>query len=325
VLLCKKSIKITRKLAKLFETHCVMEEHNFDHLLNFRDVGSTINSYTNRKSLQPGIFYRSARPDETSTADRAHLTQILGIKTIIDLRSKTEHINASKKHAPLDAPPSSGAAIIPQTNEYISSSLQVPGINHIQINLNGGAFERALLWQLKYTSLARLLFLMACGYREDAIGILGREVMQQRGLIGLGIDTLEYSASEIKDILNVLSDRSNYPVLVHCTQGKDRTGLIVLIVLMLCGVDHDAISHDYMSSAARLWPEKEERLKEILRIGLSEDFAGCPDDFVKEVTRYTQDKYGGMEKYLSAIGVDDKVPNRVRRVIMQDGAAGLVK
>jgi protein-tyrosine phosphatase len=80
-----------------------------------------------------------------------------------------------------------------------------------------------------------------------------------------------------------------------------------------------------MTSAAKLWPEKEERLKEILRIGLSEDFAGCPDDFVKEVTRYTQDKYGGIEKYLSAIGVDDKVPNRVRRVIMQDGAAELVK
>jgi len=302
-----------------------MEEHNFDHLLNFRDVGSTINSYTNRKSLEPGRFYRSARPDETSTADRAHLTQVLGIKTIIDLRSKTEHINATKKHAPFDAPPVLGSAIIPQTNEYAGSPLQIPGINHMQINLNGGAFERALLWQLKYTSLARLLFLMACGYREDAISILGREVMLPRGLIGLGIDTLEYSATEIRDILNVLSARSNYPVLVHCTQGKDRTGLVILIVLMLCGVDHDAISHDYMTSEERLWPEKEERLKEILRIGLSEDFAGCPEDFVKEVTRYTQDKYGGIEKYLSEIGVDEKVPNRIRRVMMQHGVAEFEK
>jgi protein-tyrosine phosphatase len=302
-----------------------MEEHKFDHLLNFRDVGSTINSYIDGQPLQPGRLYRSARPDETSTADRAHLTQVLGIKTIIDLCSKTEHINATKKHGPFDAPPVYSTAIIPQSSEYISSPLQIPGVNHVQINLNGGAFERALLWQLKYTSLARLLIFMACGYREDAISILGREVMLRRGLIGLGIDTLEYSASEIKDILNVLADRSNYPVLVHCTQGKDRTGLIVLIVLMLCGVGHDAISHDYMTSEEKLWSEKGERLKEILRIGLSEDFVGCPKDFVLEVTRYIQERYGGIEKYLSQIGVDDKVPNRVRRVIMQDGAAEFEK
>jgi protein-tyrosine phosphatase len=299
-----------------------MEEHKFDHLLNFRDVGITINSYIDGKSLQPGRLYRSARPDETSTADRAHLTQVLGIKTIIDLRSNTEHINASKK---LDAPPVYSTAIIPQSSEYVTSSLQIPGVNHVQINLNGGAFERALLWQLKYTSLVRLLIFMACGHREDAISILGREVMLRRGLIGLGIDTLEYSASEIKDVLNVLADRSNYPVLVHCTQGKDRTGLIVLIVLMLCGVDRDAISHDYMTSEEKLWPEKGERLKEILRIGLSEDFVGCPKDFVLEVMRYTQERYGGIEKYLSQIGVDDKVPNRVRRVMMQDGAAEFEK
>jgi protein-tyrosine phosphatase len=298
-----------------------MEEHNFDQLLNFRDVGSTINSYTKTASLKPGMFYRSARPDETSTADRAHLTQTLGIKTIIDLRSKTEHINAAKKHASFDSPSVHSSATVPQTNEYISSSLHIPGINHVEINLNGGAFERALLWQLKYTSLAHLLFLMACGYREDAISILGREVMLPRGLIGLGIDTLDYSTSEIRDILNVLSDRSNYPVLVHCTQGKDRTGLVVLIVLMLCGVHHDAISHDYMTSEEKLLPETEERLKEILRIGLSKDFAACPEDFVKEVSKYAQDRYGGIENYLSEIGVDEKVSNHVREAMTQDKAA----
>lgn len=295
-------------------------EHSFDQLLNFRDVGSTINSCTNTALLKPGIFYRSARPDETSKADRTYITQNLGIKTIIDLRSKTEHINAAKKHASIDSLPVYDSATTPQTNEYINTSLQIPGISYAAINLNGGAFERALLWQLKYTSLVRLVWLMTCGYREDAISILGQEVMIPRGLIGLGIDTLNYSTCEVRDVFTVLSDESNYPVLVHCTQGKDRTGLVVLIVLMLCGVDHDAISHDYMSSEAELLPEKEERLKEILRIGLSEDFAGCPEDFVKEVTRHVQDRYGGIKKYLTEIGVGDEVPNRVRRIMLQDGA-----
>lgn len=293
-------------------------EYRFDQLLNFRDIGGTINSSTQTAFLNSGIFYRSARPDETSLVDREYLTQRLGIKTIIDLRSKTEHISASKKHASSSAPTVYSSAAIPQSNQYVSSPLQIPGIRYAEINLNGGAFERALLWRLKYTSLVRLLWLMARGYREDAISILGREVMLPHGLIGLGIYTLQYSTSEIRDVFNVLSEKSNYPIVVHCTQGKDRTGLVVLLVLMLCGIDHRAIANDYVRSEQELLMEKEERLQEILRIGLSEDFAACPEDFVKKVTQHIQESYGSIEKYLSGIGVGGEVQKRVRKIVLQN-------
>ncbi len=303
---------------------CRMEnikpEYRFDQLLNFRDIGSTINEYTKTVSLKSGIFYRSARPDETSIADHAHLRRSLGIKTIIDLRSKTEHINAAKKHASFGSPPVLDSATIPPSNQNVSSTLHIHGISYAEINLNGGAFERSLLWRLKYASLGRLVWLMARGYREDAIGILGREVMQKRGLVGLGVDTLDYSTSEIRDVFNVLADENKYPVMVHCTQGKDRTGLIVLLVLMLCGVGHDAIQEDYMRSEKELLVEKEERLREILRIGLSEDFAGCPEEFVKTVTKHVQETFGGIEKYLTNIGVDGEAQKRVRGSMAQISA-----
>lgn len=32
-------------------------------------------------------------------------------------------------------------------------------------------------------------------------------------------------------------DSDNYPILVHCIHGKDRTGLIIMLLLMLCNVD----------------------------------------------------------------------------------------
>jgi protein tyrosine/serine phosphatase len=38
---------------------------------------------------------------------------------------------------------------------------------------------------------------------------------------------------EVKQVFDVLADDRNWPVLVHCTQGKDRTGLIVMLVLFL--------------------------------------------------------------------------------------------
>lgn len=41
---------------------------------------------------------------------------------------------------------------------------------------------------------------MVLGYRMEAISILGREVMQPRGLIGLGYDSLDHCGTEIAEV-----------------------------------------------------------------------------------------------------------------------------
>lgn len=41
---------------------------------------------------------------------------------------------------------------------------------------------------------------MLFGYRMEAIGIFAREVMNPRGLIGLGYDTIDYSGAEIATV-----------------------------------------------------------------------------------------------------------------------------
>ena len=133
--------------------------------------------------------------------------------------------------------------------------------------------------------------------------MLGLEVMLPRRLVGLGIDTLEYSTSEIRDVFRILSDENSFPLLVHCTQGKDRTGPVVLLVLMLCGVAQKALADDYGRSEKELLVGKDERLREFLRMGLSDDFNSCPADFPEEMTKPDQQEYGGMEKYLSRTGL----------------------
>lgn len=48
--------------------------------------------------------------------------------------------------------------------------------------------------------------------------------------------------------LAVLTDASAYPALVHCSAGKDRTGIFTAIVLGLLGVSCEDIVADYASS-----------------------------------------------------------------------------
>ncbi|KAI7053828.1 hypothetical protein KC327_g18649 [Hortaea werneckii] len=81
----------------------------FERILNFRDVGDFVNGQTTgRGYLQTGKLYRSARPDGATPRDRDRLVNHYQIKTILDLRTETEHIESRRKHA--DSVPAAPAA-----------------------------------------------------------------------------------------------------------------------------------------------------------------------------------------------------------------------
>lgn len=141
--------------------------------------------------------------------------------------------------------------------------------------------------------------------------------MVPRGLTGLAEDTLEASKAEVRAVFEILARDDAYPTLVHCTQGKDRTGLVVLLMLLLAGdvVPPEAIVHDYSRSEPELEPELEERMKEIRAIGLDEHYTKCPDQFVTLTTQYLE-KFGGVTGYLEKAGVDRDMQERIRRKLL---------
>ncbi|KAF5865630.1 hypothetical protein ETB97_003048 [Aspergillus alliaceus] len=168
----------------------------------------------------------------------------------------------------------------------------------------------------------KVLALAASGYRSDAVLIVGEHVMSPRGLIGLGQDTLDSSTVEMREIFDLLASRNEgedrtYPVLVHCTQGKDRTGLVVLMLLLLSGVVSDeAMLADYVRSEPELVVEVEERMKEIRKLGLSEEYTKCPDGFTTEIRRHLEERYGGVEGYLRSAGVREEKLEMIREVLI---------
>ncbi|KAI0591163.1 Protein tyrosine serine phosphatase [Pyrenophora tritici-repentis] len=284
-------------------------------ILNFRDVGQFVNENAETVRLQTGLLYRSARPDEASFQDRQRLLNEYRVKSIIDLRTKTEHIEQAQKHeARIKA-----SAAVPQTNKDVAEPLQITGIDYHEINFNGSAFSRMLLSKLSWFEFFKLAGLMILGYRKDAIKILAPH-MEGMGLIGLAQQSLDVCTREVTQVFDVLGIEDSWPVLIHCTQGKDRTGLIVMLVLWLLQVDQAIIDKDYRLSEPELEPEMEGRLKEMASIGLSEQFAVCPPDVVNSTYSHIVEKYGSVEQYLEKAGVAKNKVDFVKKKLRADAS-----
>lgn len=113
------------------------------------------------------------------------------------------------------------------------------------------------------------------------------------------------------------------PVVVHCTAGKDRTGLVAALVLTALEIDRDVIVADYAATAANLSGEWTERmLRKVRRFrvpvtdNLIELLAGSPPAMLTETFDWLDREHGGALAYLENAGVDAAVRDRLRRALI---------
>lgn len=113
------------------------------------------------------------------------------------------------------------------------------------------------------------------------------------------------------------------PVLVHCTAGKDRTGLVVALTLAALDVDRSVIVADYAASAANLageWAERMVRKAQRFRVQLTGDLliilASSPSEVLGEAFDWLDSEYGGVTAYLDAVGVDTDVRAALRKKLL---------
>ncbi|KAG5914606.1 hypothetical protein E4U42_000408 [Claviceps africana] len=125
---------------------------------------------------------------------------------------------------------------------------------------------------------------------------MATEVMLPRGLVGLGIDTVDLSGPEIKTALSLYAAKGSLPILVHC--------LIVILVLMILGTPLDAIEHDYSLTNAALEPERAQILSQVREIGLTDEWVATSPAMIRGLQTHLHLKYGGLEAYLDHIGFD---------------------
>ena len=249
------------------------DEVTFDNLPNFRQAGGKGLLTSSKRRVKDGLLYRSSRTDFLTEKEKPIFTR-LGIKAIIDLRRKSEYERADgdkilddvyppcvmKKGKVADLKPSmrwggqlrrrqpTSAENSEPTEVASTTSVKRKRylVNMLTMDLIWYFFTRVNFF-VRYLSLILVLvdWLFGCHYFVKFFywAVINRHTMSSQY-----VQILEYTKGEVVDILRVVSDDGNVPVLIHCAHGKDRTGLVIAVILSCLGVDDDVIAEDYAKS-----------------------------------------------------------------------------
>ncbi|KAL9083154.1 MAG: hypothetical protein Q9165_008641 [Trypethelium subeluteriae] len=175
---------------------------------NFRDVGGIPTSSSAKVSS--GILFRSADPSNVTEAGLVELKN-LGVTHIFDLRSSIE-IDRDAWNAGKGADPEAGAE----------------GIRRMGIKRS---------WAPVFAGDDYSPEKIAWRYRQYA-----REGTE--GFTHAYADILRAGAPSFSNIFMHLAHVPS-PCLVHCTAGKDRTGVFVALLLSLLGCSDEIVADEY--------------------------------------------------------------------------------
>ena len=132
-------------------------------------------------------------------------------------------------------------------------------------------------------------------------------------------------------VVKLLAAPGTLPALYHCNSGRDRAGLVTMLLLSIAGVPPETIVEDYSSAATYLWrriPDREAGTR--LRLDpegfdASEEFQQAfeterniaPPHAMRASIEHLDREYGGVRPYLTGAGVTEDELERLRAAMVE--------
>jgi len=131
--------------------------------------------------------------------------------------------------------------------------------------------------------------------------------------------------SQWSSLLKGLAEPENLPALIHCTYGKDRTGVAVAIVLRSLGVPREKVMEGYLLSN-KFWESKTElysclaNCASCFRTPRSEVRAlmEVRPEYLQASFATIDGHYGSFENYLDqGLNIDEQILERLREALLK--------
>ncbi|RLK52817.1 tyrosine-protein phosphatase [Microbacterium telephonicum] len=242
-----------------------------DGTRNFRDTGGL--PLTGGGSVRAGVLFRSDGLQSLTPAGLEALAES-PIGVVVDFRTPTERAMAPD--------------LLPDSRPF----------HVVELSILEGAMS----------SMAQDL--MKAGGADPAL--LAQAMASLPTLGELYVGMLQHggaSFAEVARLVAASTDTAPTAVVVHCTAGKDRTGVATALLLDAAGVERSAIVADYAASAENLagpWAEgmlaMVERLGAPLTPPLVELVTGSPASAIEHALGWLDAEHGGAAAYLQQAG-----------------------
>lgn len=210
-------------------------------MYNLRDMGG----YPTKdgRHVKWGILYRS---DQLFNAEENSVEYLesLNIKTIVDLRSKTEI--------------------------EIHPNIELKSVKQ-QLNFDPNAHIAAFAGSLQNNELDNKNDMIERAKNELAKNPMAADmhmINQQESFV-----TTQEAQKAFKEALSLLKDKNNAPILHHCKGGKDRTGFMSMMELVILGVDEEYIMKDYMLTREARKDKNKRYYNNFLKMTQNEQYA----------------------------------------------------
>jgi protein-tyrosine phosphatase len=131
---------------------------------------------------------------------------------------------------------------------------------------------------------------------------------------------------QIGRVIELAADRTRCPVLIHCVGGKDRTGFIIAIILLLLGVAMDEVIDDYLLTNTYFIPYLESNIRKsiwlkILNVSIEHlrPLFEARREYLVDTFDEIFQKYVTVEKYIeTACGVSRETIAQLRSLYCTD-------
>lgn len=130
-----------------------------------------------------------------------------------------------------------------------------------------------------------------------------------------------HNSDSYKQVLKVMLDRDNYPIVIQSLSGSGRTGIFLAMLMAVLGVDDDAIASDYSMSnryySIPLGSHKGYYLPTNSQEALTTIYT-AKEEFLKAAADEIKQNYGSAEGYLQqVVGLTEKEISTLQEMLLE--------
>lgn len=131
------------------------------------------------------------------------------------------------------------------------------------------------------------------------------------------ISLIDEASGEIAQVFRILAEHEDCGTVFHCHAGKDRTGVIAAMILLLAGVSKEDIISNYAVSYELLKELIEIDLEKIKSMGIKimEHTLLSEPENMEMFLSHLEEKYLSVENYLLKIGLTQSEINKVKNIL----------